>query len=164
MNRKVYPTKEEIFELFDEKTILNKCKFVWKKSRGGRKAGSVAGCFDPSTGYWRIQINGENYARHRLMWIAHFGKIAEGCIVDHIDDHLDGLNDHISNLQLITQRDNITKSTMKDESNVYKVGSKWKVQFGISGQKCVFGTFYSKEKAIEEANRVRNLLRQKEIL
>jgi hypothetical protein len=157
-----YPSREEIFELFDKEEILNNCRFVWIKSHGNLPSGSEAGYLDGS-GYHRIQFNFKTYARHRLMWIAHFGDIPEGYIVDHIDDHLDGLNDHISNLQLITHRENVSKSTLKTTSNVYKTGKKWRVQFNINGVRKVFGVFPKKEKAIEQANRIREILKRKGI-
>jgi hypothetical protein len=44
-------------------------KFHWKKTTGGKLAGSEAGSVDKDTGYVRIGIFGKRYMAHVLAWI-----------------------------------------------------------------------------------------------
>ena len=47
---------------------------------------------------------------HRAMWAWLYGVVEEGYVVDHINNKHDSIEDyHISNLQLISQRENTTK-------------------------------------------------------
>lgn len=153
------PTRETLLKYFDNELLLENSIFVWKVSRGSVKKGTLAGTFDINNGYWKIMIEGKSCARHRLLWIAHFGPIPEGMVIDHIDDHENGLNDHISNLQMITLRENTAKSTHKNNSNVYKYSkNKWIVQFNIKGKKENYGVFDDYEEAVKKANTVRELI------
>lgn len=47
---------------------------------------------------------------HRLMWAWHYGECPEGMVVDHINDSHTNIEDyHLSNLQLLTPRENVIK-------------------------------------------------------
>ena len=44
-------------------------EFTWLQDRPHRSAGSLAGCFDTSTGYTRIGVDGALYLAHRLAFL-----------------------------------------------------------------------------------------------
>lgn len=47
---------------------------------------------------------------HRAMWAWHHGEVPEGYVVDHINNKHTNIEDyHISNLQLLTQKENVAK-------------------------------------------------------
>lgn len=68
--------------------------------------------------YIIIRINGKNKKWHRLVWEYFRGEIPKGIQVDHIDNN--PLNNLISNLQLLSNKDNIRYAKKrKDNSSGY---------------------------------------------
>lgn len=71
-----------------------------------------------------IWVPGENnrirkkYMVHTLVYRAWVGEIPEGYVIDHIDE--DKLNNHLSNLQCITQSENVKKSIKHRKSCVQR--------------------------------------------
>ena len=65
------------------------------------------GCKKPTNTYiYKVMIVG----LHRAMWAWFYGVVEEGCIVDHKSNKHTSIEDyHISNLQLISPRENVTK-------------------------------------------------------
>ena len=65
------------------------------------------GCKKPTNTYkYKIMTVG----LHRAMWAWLYGVVEEGYVVDHINNKHDSIEDyHISNLQLISQRENVIK-------------------------------------------------------
>ena len=65
------------------------------------------GCKKPSDTYkYKSMIVG----LHRAMWAWLYGVVEEGYVVDHISNKHDSIEDyHISNLQIISPRENLTK-------------------------------------------------------
>jgi hypothetical protein len=75
-------------------------------------------------------------------------------VVDHID--FNPLNNHVSNLQIISQRENRSKDTWrKNPASQYtgvswhKASQKWRAQIGINGKKKGLGLFSSELEAHE---------------
>lgn len=67
------------------------------------------------SGYLQISLSHEGSSiklyLHRVVWLAHKGPIPEGLEVDHIDE--DKTNCALSNLQLLTHRQNVQKTQLK---------------------------------------------------
>lgn len=55
--------------------------------------------------YHCFRANGKDWCKHRVVWTLTHGPIPEGYVVDHIDG--DVSNNHIDNLRLATQRQNM---------------------------------------------------------
>ena len=58
-------------------------------------------------GRWHIGYRRKLYPRSRLVWMIHRGEIPARKVVDHINN--DCTDDRIENLQLLSQRQNVTK-------------------------------------------------------
>ena len=58
-------------------------------------------------GRWFIGYRHKLYARARLVWMIHHGEIPVKKVVDHINN--DCTDDRIENLQLLSQRQNVSK-------------------------------------------------------
>lgn len=90
----VYPTQQELKELYDYDPVLGCLK--WKISRHGKvKVGSIAGGYLAPHGYHQIKINGNTLYTHRVIFIWHHGFLPE------IVDHANGIkhDNRIENLQ-----------------------------------------------------------------
>lgn len=59
-------------------------------------------------GYSRVDLNGKFYSVHRLVYETYVGEIPEGSVIDHIDGNR--ANNNLSNLQLVTQSENMKKT------------------------------------------------------
>ena len=96
----------------------------------------------------------KNIKIHVLVAMAFLGHVPGGykIVVDHIDNNR--LNNHVSNLQLITQRENSSKDRKNGTSQYtgvvwYKSANKWKSQITINGKLKHLGLFTSEEAAAE---------------
>jgi len=70
-----------------------------------RNPGDVAG-FKNQEGYWEVNVVDKTYLKvHRIIWVLSFGIIPEGLRVDHKDGN--GFNNDLSNLQLLTNPQNV---------------------------------------------------------
>lgn len=97
---------------------------VWIKSRGSARKGSIAGNYDSE--YWRVGRR-ERILAHRIIWELVFGKIPDGCIVDHKDG--DKTNNKISNLRVIPFEHNVQNCAMfKNNSSGY-TGVKYRLDY-----------------------------------
>ena len=74
------------------------------------------GCKKPINTYkYKIMMVG----LHRAMWAWLYGVVEEGCVIDHKNNRHDSIEDyHISNLQLISQRENVTKDRKASTSEL----------------------------------------------
>jgi hypothetical protein len=92
---------------------------------------------------------------HILVAMAFLGHVPDGThkiVVDHIDNNR--LNNHLSNLQLITQRENLSKDRKNGTSkhtgvSWNKGANKWRSYIKINGKQKYLGTFTSEEDAAE---------------
>jgi len=131
--------------------------FYWVKTRNGQaKAGSKAGCLQPS-GYVKIRISiGSQFftfGAHRLAWLLCYGKWPDGTI-----DHIDGLksNNRIANLRDVTVAEN-QQNQKKAHSNSRSglLGAhqirpgRWQARIRINGKDKHLGVFPSPEGAHE---------------
>ena len=70
-------------------------------------------------------------------------------VVDHIDNNRS--NDDLDNLQIITQRENLSKNRnpISGFTGVSKINNKWRAQIAINGTKLIIGAFNTPEEASE---------------
>lgn len=128
---------ESIITYDAAKSIINYCPnsgvFTWKTSRGGRKAGDIAGHVrESSSGKYHcvtIRILNKLVLGHRLGWLLYYGEWPQKNI-DH--KNCDATDNRISNLREATQSENMqnkriachNKSGYKGVS-FDKINSKW---------------------------------------
>ena len=122
------------------------------------------GYLKPNThekGYYEIHLckNSKKkiFKLHRLVYESHFGTIAEGMQVDHIDNNKQ--NNNIENLRLVTQSQNQmnTKTQKNNLSTGYKCISKtkwntYKVRIKKNNKVVYCKTFKTLEEAILNRN------------
>ena len=90
---------------------------------------------------------GKGFAIHQLVAMSFLNHIPNGfkIVVDHINS--DKLNNNLSNLQLVTNRQNSSKDKNSSESNytgVYRSCKKWRARAYIDGKLKHLGTFENK--------------------
>lgn len=97
--------------------------FVWLQSRGGVKAGSVAGRLNTTTGYREIRVDGCLYQEHRLAWVHVHGVWPVNDI-----DHINGVrsDNRISNLRPATRSENHRNRKKSDVNTSGYKGVHWK--------------------------------------
>ena len=89
---------------------------------------------------------------HQLMAIVFLGHTPNGMstVVDHIDNN--PKNNHISNLQLITNRHNLSKDKIRKNglpTGVYKSLNKFRSKMVMNGKQIHIGTYDTPEEASE---------------
>ena len=91
---------------------------------------------------------GRTFEVHPLVWDAFGNKVRQGTglQVDHIDE--DSMNNHIDNLQLLTQRENISKGAFNRVTSSIYTGvyweesrGKWKSSIRVNGEYKNLGRF-----------------------
>jgi hypothetical protein len=130
--------------------------------RGSYRAGEVAGGFDGGKGYWRIGIDGQAYAGHRLAWFYVYGWWPTTQI-DHRDT--DKANNRWRNLREATNAQNKMNSPVRVDSQSgckgvtwdgnMKRKKRWRAHITVNGQKRWLGYHRTKAEAIRariEAN------------
>ena len=100
-----------------------------------------------SRGRHRICFKKRFYPRARVIWMMHHGEIADGLVIDHINN--DCTDDRIENLQAITQRQNTVKElgTRLLPVGVYWDRGKFRAQAFIDGKRRNLGRFKTAEEA-----------------
>ena len=132
-------------------------KLYWKKkprSDSNRiKIGKEAGCRN-YYGYKRIGIENREYMYHRVIWVMHYGSIPIDKQIDHID--YNPLNNHISNLRLVTDAENklnlpMRKTNKSGHRGVHwdKSRNKWFAQIQRNKKTIALGRFDRLEDAVE---------------
>lgn len=140
-------TYERAHELFE---INENWELVRKISIGRKvKIGDVAGTINK--GYRRVQVDGEHYLAHRLIWLMIHGKFPTD-MLDHING--DKADNRITNLREATNQQN-QHNRIKPQShnksgflgvNSHKCG-RFQAQIGINGKIKYLGLFDTPEKA-----------------
>jgi hypothetical protein len=149
-------SKESLHELFEYRDG----KLIRKNTTASNAlAGTEAGTFDASTGYYRVYINGKKERVHRIIFLMHHGYLPK--YIDHIDN--DRKNNRIENLREATFAENCQNaSRRKDNSSGYKnvIFSKntntWYVRIRANGELLIFRGFKSVQQANEKAIQVRS--------
>ena len=126
---------------------------MWKtKPKHSRvKIGEPAGCLNAEDRRV-VKINKVVYFTNRLIWMWHHGTDPGELEVDHIDENKS--NEHISNLQLLTGRENIEKRG----EGVYKKNKKWAAEVRINGKRHYLGVYETRDEAVVAARKQRQLV------
>ena len=132
----------------------------WKVQKGKRgKIGNKAGTL--SHGYYRVKIDGKQYANHRLIYLMYHGYIP--FVIDHIDG--DSGNNNIDNLQDISFQNNVRKQKItltfdgKPTSSHYKgvtwhdPTKQWRSRIWVDNKNKHLGLFKSEDAAAEAYNK-----------
>jgi hypothetical protein len=112
-------------------------------------------------GYLHVKVYSDEGKRkrfkiHQLVAITYLGHKPCGHqrVVDHIDN--DPLNNHFSNLQIISQRENSSKDQFRHGRTSQYIGvawnkrkQKWRTQISINGKNKGLGLFATEEQAHE---------------
>lgn len=124
--------------------------FRWKVSPNNFvKVGSVAGSINPVEGYLQIQIDGNKYRAHRLVWL-----YVHGTWPTRLLDHVDTIRHHdwIDNLRLATKSQNNSNSNIRKTSTspykgITRCGRRWAAQIAFDGRKIHIGVYATPEDA-----------------
>jgi len=143
-------TQERLKELltYNPETGL----FVWKVSRGKKKAGSFAGDICPSTGYSRIVIDYREYRAQKLAWLYVYGIMADD-IIDHINHNR--TDNRINNLRNVSIKENLKNKAKGKNNKSGQVGvcwrkstNRWRAYIKVD-KKCIeLGSFVSFSDAV----------------
>jgi hypothetical protein len=80
---------------------ISPSKLRWARNAGQRAPiGSVAGCLNKSSPYYRVRLDGQTYQVQRIIWELHFDGLKPEDVVDHEDGN--SLNNLIGNLRKVT--------------------------------------------------------------
>lgn len=90
-----------------------------------KHAGDIAGGYDKTRNYWKVQILGKQYLIHRVIWELVNGAIPKGHIVDHIDG--DGSNNDISNLRCVLPKINSRNRKKNVSSKAVRIGIRFRL-------------------------------------
>lgn len=143
-------TSERVRELldYDPETGV----FRWRNDmRGGKKAGSIAGC-GHGAGYWHIVVDGHHVLAHRLVWLHVHGRLpVKG--IDHING--DRRDNRLVNLRECDQRQNagnycrLRRDNTSGRRGVYldNYTGRWKAQIMRMGRITHIGRYDTKEEA-----------------
>lgn len=115
--------KEIRFELVDEFVYYDETSptfLRWKADmRNNAKANAPAGHITKkSKGYCYVEIAGQSFAIHRVVWVLHNGAIDTDVFVDHIDG--DRKNNKITNLRLTNPKLNSHNTLRKVADGKYR--------------------------------------------
>lgn len=122
-----------------------KIERVFGANKRVRKVGDTAGNISFTKSARKLTIDGKSYALHRIVWLLNNGSFDNTMVIDHIDG--DCNNNQISNLRLITQKQNMRNKAASGKSLVVGVNlifnrqgleQSWRAQFvDISGKNTV---------------------------
>lgn len=124
-------------------------QLTWRRSRGNRKGGAVAGSID-TNGYISVGIERRIYRAHRLAWLIVFGTWPE-IDIDHID--VDKTNNRWDNLRLANGTINgfnrvaPTSRNKAGRLGVSKRGGSYGASIHLGRQHIWLGTFKTPEEA-----------------
>ena len=143
--------KEELEKIFRYNADSNVLEKKWKSGEWKIANSSVS---NTSNGYIQVSFNGRNIKAHRLIFTLANGDIPKDMTIDHIDEVK--TNNNINNLQLLSQRANVAKSSSglshffhKDRQS-YRV--KEIVKFGEKRHTFHFKDFKIKTEALDFCN------------
>jgi hypothetical protein len=108
-------------------------------------AGDVVGCLNKSDGYVSIRHNGKLHQAHRVIWELHYGGIANGLQIDHVN-HIRSDN-RIENLRLVSSTGNARNHSLQSNNKTGIPGVKagpcasYLVNIGHQGRQIHIGSF-----------------------
>ena len=122
-----------------------------------------------SRGYYMVRVykdnKGNTMSIHVLVAMAFLGHKPDGykIVVDHIDNNK--LNNHVSNLQLISNRENTSKDKKNGTSKYtgvtwYNASNKWLAQIAINSKKKNLGLFETEDEAHEAYQKALKMLNE----
>lgn len=119
------------------------------------KVGSLVGCKDSTSGYWRTKVDGKKQSIHRIVFLMFNGYLPD--MIDHIDRDLD--NNRIENLRESNPKHNqlnvgVRKDNKLGLKNIYKNPYNYTVRFQTDGR-----TFQANCSTLEEAIELRDIKR-----
>lgn len=96
----------------------------------------------PNLGYYHFMFNYKQYRNHRIIYMLHHGFIEDSVQIDHIDKHIDGCNNRIENLRIVTPSENAhNKRKMRNNTSgvtgvTFDSDNKlWKASISINGKR-----------------------------
>jgi hypothetical protein len=154
---------DEVRRLFSydpaEGVLRHKCEYSRDTGQRGRprKIGSLAGYYDKSTGYRKVEINDHSYAVHRLIHLYVTGEWPE-YEIDHIDMNRE--NNKWENLRPATSYENQrnrtvyvnSRSQLKSQlKGIYysQDNGKWGAKIRVNGKVIYLGQFDTGGEAYE---------------
>jgi len=141
-------TQKLLHELF----TYDGLHLIRKVNRGPAKAGDIAGCLEPKSGYWRIFLCGRSNGAHRLIWLYVHGEWPN--IIDHINRVRH--DNRIENLRDVDYYVNARNrcATQRSTTGIMGVSlrrGRYRASIGLNGKTLVLGTFDT----IEESTHAR---------
>lgn len=121
-------------------------KLFWKMKPNRRvNIGSEVGGLKPN-GYIETKLNGKSYGVHRLIWIWHYGHIANKADIDHINR--DKSDNRIENLRSVSHQHNLFNTVSKGYTTIKENGKVLYVaRIGVNGKMIHLGRFLTAEEA-----------------
>jgi len=143
------PQQDKLREMFDYDPdtgiLLNK--------RLSRRAGFVVGGGNSTKKHWAVKVGDYVFTQQRIIWMWVHGKDPGSLLVDHIDQ--DSLNNRLSNLRLVTRRQNRENSKLNSNNStgyrgVYKTRGRYQAKLMLpKGRTQHVGMFDTAEEAHE---------------
>lgn len=106
-----------------------------------------------SKGYYQCSIHRKTKQVHQLVAVCFLNHTPCGLkiVVDHIDNNKS--NNHKNNLQLISNRENLSKDKKTDFTGVSKSGEKFIARIYFKGREVRLGIFKTRKEASEQYNK-----------
>jgi hypothetical protein len=100
-------------------------------------------------GYCIVDLKGKSFRVHSLVIWAFNGIAPTGKVSDFVIDHVDNnkTNNHLSNLRVVSHRDNITKDIICSGARLNKRTNRWLSKIKINKKVIYLGSFKTKEEA-----------------
>lgn len=142
------PSQERVQTLLDYDRDTG--VFRWRQTRGGVRAGAIAGRID-ANGYIEVGLDGRLIKAHRLAWIHAHGSIGQGLVID----HKNGVktDNRLTNLRAVTPSENGRNRHRPAGRNPIagvswdKARQKWRADAKVDGKCVTVGRYASVSEA-----------------